>query len=65
MWRSCLILRETVDLLVALTMGAGFGAPNARDPYGAETWDRGHPEAQFTVLRDPVTTDPVSNPPAS
>lgn len=45
------------DLLVILTMGAGFGAPNARDPYGAETWDRNHPEAQFTVLRDPVTTD--------
>ncbi len=45
------------DLLVVLTMGAGFGAPNARDPLGAETWDRNHPEAQFTVLRDPVTTD--------
>ena len=46
------------DLLIALTMGAGFGAPNARDPHGAETWDRDHPEAQFTILRDPVTTDP-------
>ncbi len=43
--------------LVALTMSAGFGAPNARDPLGGETWDRDNPEAQFTVLRDPVTTD--------
>tara|TARA_B100000959_G_scaffold165849_1_gene173717 strand:+ start:3793 stop:6882 length:3090 start_codon:yes stop_codon:yes gene_type:complete len=43
--------------LIALTMGAGFGAPNARDPHGGETWDPEHPEAQFTVLRDPVTTD--------
>ena len=45
------------DLLIVLTMGAGFGTPNARDPFGAETWDRDHPEAQFTVLRDPATTD--------
>lgn len=45
------------DLLIALTMGAGFGAAPSRDPYGAETWERDHPAAQFTVLRDPVTTD--------
>lgn len=46
--------------LVVLTMGAGFGAAKARDPYGAETWDRNHPAAQFTVLRDPKTTEPYS-----
>ncbi len=45
------------DMLLTLSMSAGFGAPNARDPHGAETWDRDHPEAQFTVLRDLVTTD--------
>ena len=45
------------DLLITLTMGAGFGAPKARDPLGAETWDRDHLAAQFTVLRDPGTTD--------
>jgi YVTN family beta-propeller protein len=45
------------DLLIAMTMGAGFGAPKERDPYGAETWDRDNPAAQFTVLRDPRTTD--------
>ncbi|MCC7334220.1 MAG: hypothetical protein IT422_03955 [Pirellulaceae bacterium] len=45
------------DLLVTLTMGIGFGAAPARDPLGAETWDRNHAAAQFTVLRDPVTTD--------
>lgn len=45
------------DLLIALTMGAGFGAPKERDPYGGETWDRNNPAAQFTVLRDPETTD--------
>jgi cytochrome c peroxidase len=44
--------------LVILTMGAGFGAPKARDPHGGETWDRSNPAAQFTMLRDPVTTDP-------
>ena len=50
------------DLLVVLTLGAGFGATKARDPDGAETWDRGHPAAQLAVLRDPRTTDPL--PPA-
>ena len=45
------------DQLVVLTMGAGFGAAKARDPHGAETWDRDHPQAQFTVLRDRKTTD--------
>ena len=45
------------DQLITLTMGAGFGAPKARDPLGAETWDPDHLSAQFTVLRDPVTTD--------
>lgn len=46
------------DQLLVLTMGAGFGTPKARDPHVAETWDRDHPHAQFSVLRDPTTTDP-------
>jgi hypothetical protein len=45
--------------LAILTMGVGFGAPKARDPHGAETWDRAHEAAQFTLLRDPKTTDPL------
>jgi len=45
------------DMLIALTMGAGFGAPKGRDPWGGETWDPNHPAAQFSVLRDPETTD--------
>ncbi len=45
------------DQLLVATMGVGFGAPPARDPHGAETWDRDHAAAQFTVLRDPETTD--------
>lgn len=46
------------DLLIALTMGAGFGAPKGRDPWGAETWDPEHKAAQFSILRDPESTDP-------
>lgn len=49
---------EVRDQLLILTMGVGFGTPPARDPEGAETWDREHPAAQFTVLRDTKTTDP-------
>ena len=45
------------DLLITLTMGAGFGAPKERDPYGGETWNRDNAAAQFTVLRDPETSD--------
>ncbi len=45
------------NLLLALTMGAGFGAPKERDPNGGETWDRNNQAAQFTVLRDPKTSD--------
>jgi len=45
------------DILIALTMGAGFGAPKERDPYGGETWDKNNAAAQFTVLRDPQTSD--------
>lgn len=47
------------DSLIALTMGAGFGTPKERDPHGGETWDRDNPAAQFTVLRDKDTTDPL------
>lgn len=45
------------DSLIALSMGAGFGTPKERDPYGGETLDPNNPAAQFTVLRDPKTTD--------
>lgn len=45
------------DLLVGLSFGAGFGTAKARDPLGGETWDRARPATQFTVLRDPKTTD--------
>ncbi len=45
------------DQLITLGPGIGFGAPAARDPVGGETWKRDHAAAQFTVLRDPVTTD--------
>ncbi len=47
------------DLLIALSMGAGFGAAKERDPYGGETEDRNHPAAQFTLIRDINTTEPV------
>lgn len=43
--------------LIILTLGAGFGAPKEHDPLGGETWDRRNPAAQFSVLRDPLTTD--------
>jgi len=46
------------DLLLVATMGAGFGGAKARDPAGAETWDRDHPAAQFSILRDRTTTEP-------
>jgi len=51
------------ELLLTLSMGAGFGAPKSRDPHGGETWDRNHTAAQFTVLRDVETTDayPLAN----
>ncbi len=55
-------LLVTQGHLIVLTFGAGFGATKARDPHGAETWDRDHAAAQLAVLRDPVTTDPL--PPA-
>jgi len=45
------------DLLITHGLGAGFGATKGRDPHGGETWDRDHPAAQFSVLRDPKTTD--------
>jgi hypothetical protein len=45
------------NLLVALSLGVGFGAPKSRDPLGAETWNKQNSAAQFTVLRDPETTD--------
>ncbi len=41
------------NLLIVATMGAGFGAPKERDPYGGETWDKNNLAAQFTIMRDP------------
>jgi len=47
------------DFLIALSMGVGFGAAKERDPYGGETEDRTHQAAQFTLLRDIDTTEPL------
>ena len=47
------------DLLIALSMGAGFGAAKERDPYGGETESPDNPAAQFTLLRDVKTTEPL------
>jgi len=46
------------ELLVALSMGLGFGAAKERDPWGGETEDPKHPAAQFSVQRDIETTEP-------
>ena len=46
------------ERLIASSLGAGFGAPKERDPYGGETMDRANPAAQFTVNRDPATSEP-------
>jgi len=48
----------TRELLIALSMGLGFGAARERDPYGGETTDPENPAAQFTVQRNPETTEP-------
>lgn len=45
------------ELLIASSLGAGFGAPKERDPYGGETSDPAHPAAQFSVERDPATAE--------
>ena len=45
------------ELLIALSMGVGFGAAKQRDPCGGETTAPDHPAAQFTVLRDIETTE--------
>ena len=47
------------DLLIATSLGLGFGAPKERDPYGGESSDRQNKAAQFTVLRDINTTEPL------
>ena len=49
--------KQQQEHLITLTMGAGFGAAKERDPYGGESWDRNNSAAQYTVLRDPQTTD--------
>lgn len=47
------------DTLVVLSMGLGFGAAKERDPYGGETLDPGNLLAQYSVLRDIATTEPL------
>ncbi len=46
------------ELLIAASMGLGFGAAKERDPYGGETGDPDNPAAQYTVVRDLATTEP-------
>lgn len=45
--------------LVAVGLGAGFGAPKAHDPGGRESTDRDNPEAEFSLWRDPATGKPL------
>lgn len=52
------IVPGKADMLVVATLGAGFGAARERDPHGGETWERASEAAQFSILRDPSTTDP-------
>lgn len=47
------------EFLIALSLGVGYGAAKERDPFGGETADPNHPAAQFTVLRDIETTEPL------
>ncbi|GAB4144059.1 MAG: hypothetical protein Fur0037_11830 [Planctomycetota bacterium] len=43
------------EILIATTMGAGFGVTRERDPEGGESEDQGCAAAQFTVHRDLAT----------
>ncbi|MCO4780854.1 MAG: hypothetical protein KC646_00915 [Candidatus Cloacimonetes bacterium] len=52
-----LFQKDNKDWLLILSMGIGFGATKSRDPLGAETWSRDNEAAQYTLLRDPITTD--------
>lgn len=47
------------EILVAASMGLGFGAPKERDPFGGESGDPDNEAAQFTLLRDLETTEPL------
>lgn len=47
------------EFLIALSMGIGFGAAKERDPLGGETTNTSNPAAQYTLLRDLETTDPL------
>lgn len=47
------------ELLIATSLGLGFGAPKERDPAGGETTNPSNKAAQFTVLRDVKTTEPL------
>jgi YVTN family beta-propeller protein len=45
------------DKLVLATLGVGSGHPKARHP-GRESTDRQHPEAEFTLFREPRSGSP-------
>lgn len=47
------------EFLISVSMGLGFGAAKARDPLGGESADASNPAAQYSVLRDPATTEPL------
>lgn len=47
------------ELLIATSMGVGFGAAKERDPLGGESADPDNPAAQYSVLRDIETTEPL------
>ena len=47
------------DLLLATSLGGGFGAAKERDPVGGESGDPQNPAAQYSVLRDIHTTEPL------
>lgn len=46
------------DRLLLTTLGIGSGFPPARDP-GRESTDPAHPEAEFTLFRDPESGKPL------
>lgn len=47
------------ELLLAVSMGLGFGAAKERDPLGGETLDPTNPAAQYSLHRDVETTEPL------
>ncbi|MBW1649583.1 MAG: hypothetical protein JRJ44_02675 [Deltaproteobacteria bacterium] len=47
------------EFLIAGSMGIGFGAAKERDFFGGETESPNNPAAQYSVLRDIETTEPL------